>query len=327
MADSLNDLLDGLVHRADLDALVRHVDDTCSSRDWDHLVRIRDRARVAVDTGRQLWPIATLANYRMALWAPAETAVRAFEDTARTFMPGPVSEIISVHHTWRELSPLLAPGHDRSLVAYERALRGEDVDDGEPALLDTPIALQHWEPRYSPAGYSDDGVDFPAPHLPPAGPTPLDGDGEPVDDPETVGAFRLLIEPWTSQSNGVARCTVSEGSIDDALHAHGVDGCRTTGIDHRSALEQLAWAGASGGAHGKRRGLATGRSNAWWFLAVFTGMDEQWPCDPDEFGEVISGLRFAWWETPGDTDGWRLQLAVEDADEGVSCVLFAHDTV
>ena len=327
MADSLRDTLDGLVHRADLDALVRHVDDTCSAREWDHLVRIRDRARAAVDSGRQLWPIATLANYRMALWAPAETAVRALEDTARTFMPGPVSEIIAVHHDWRQLSPFLAPGHDRSLVAYERALRGDDIEPDEPALLDTPIALQPWEPRYEPAGYADDGLDFPAPDVPPARGTSLPGGGEAIDDPETVTAFRLLLEPWTAQSNGVARCTVSEGTIEDALHAHGLDSVRTVDIDARTALGILAWAGASGGAHGKRRGLATGRSNAWWLLAAFTGMDEEWPCDPDEFGDVVSGLRFVAWETDEPSTGWRVQVAVEDTDEDISCVLFAHDHV
>lgn len=325
MADPLRDTLDALVHRADLDGLVRHVDDACSAREWEHLVRIRDRSRAAVDTGRQLWPIATLANYRMALWAPAEIAVRALEDTARTFMPGPVSEIIAVHHDWRQLSPFLAPGHDRSLVAYERALRGDDVDPHEPALLDTPIALQEWEPRYEPAGYSDDGVDFPAPDLPDPRTSALNGDGESVDDPETENAFRLLMEPWTAQSNGVARCTVAEGSIEDALRAHGLDSVRTAPVSARTALACLAWSGASGGAHGKRRGLATGRSNAWWMLAAFTGMDEEWPCDPAEFGEVVSGLRFAVWDTDGADDGWRLQLAIEDTDEGVSCVLFAHD--
>ena len=325
MADHLSGVLDGLVHRADLDALVRHVDETCASREWDHLVVIRDRARAAVDTGRQLWPIATLANYRMALWAPAEVAVRALEDTARTFMPGPVSEIIAVHHDWRQLSPFLAPGHDRSLVAYERALRGDAIDHGEPALLDVPVALQPWEPGYAPAAYTDDGVDAPAPALPPARVPAAHGDGEAIEDPETVTAFRLLAEPWTAQSDGVARCTVSEGTIEDALHAHGLDAVRTVTIDAGPALGQLAWAGASGGAHGKRRGLATGRSNAWWLLASFTGMDEDWPCDPAEFGEVVSGLRFAAWETDGPADGWLLRLAIEDPDDGVSCVLFAQD--
>jgi hypothetical protein len=253
--------------------------------------------------------------------------VRALDDTARTFMPGPVSEIIASHHSWHDLEPLLPPGHDRSLVAYERAIRGDHIDMDEPALLDTPIPLQPWEPRYSPAAYDDDGADSPQPDLPPVTTPPVGGDGEAVDDPETHAAFRLLVEPWTSQSNGSARCTVSEGTIEDALYAHGLDGCRITGVDARTALALLAWAGGSGGAHGRRRGLATGRSNAWWFLATFTGMDEQWPCDPDEFGEVVSGLRFALWGTAADTGGWRLQLAIEDTEEGVSCVLFAHDTV
>ena len=90
MASPLDEL-DALVSRADLDGLVRHVDATCAAREWDHLVRVRDRSRAAVDTGRQLWPIATLANYRLALWAPAELAVRALDDTARTCMPAKVA--------------------------------------------------------------------------------------------------------------------------------------------------------------------------------------------------------------------------------------------
>ena len=102
------DNLEQLVQRADLDGLVRHVDNTVADRDWDHLVRIRNASRSAVDTGRQLWPIATLANVRLALWAPAEYAVQSLDDHVRTFMPGPVSEILAVHHTWDELAPLLA---------------------------------------------------------------------------------------------------------------------------------------------------------------------------------------------------------------------------
>ena len=56
-----DDDLDALIHRADLDGLVRMIDDRCSSRDWAGLLRLRDRARHAVETGRQLWPAATLA--------------------------------------------------------------------------------------------------------------------------------------------------------------------------------------------------------------------------------------------------------------------------
>jgi len=326
VADSLRDTLEELVHRADLDALVRHVDDTCSAREWSHLVRVRDAARTAVNTGRQLWPIATLANYRLALWAPAELAVRALDDTARTFMPGPVSEIIAVHHRWEDLEPFLAPGHDRSLVAHERALRGDDIDSAEHSALDIPMKVQAWEPRYDPASYNDDGVDSQMPDMSRADEAVVAVPGESVDDPETVTAFRSLVEPWTSQSNGSARCTVAEGGIAESLHLHGVLSARIARIDPQEALGLLAWAGASGGAHGKRRGLATGRSNAWWFLATFAGMQEDWPCDPDELGEVIDAMTFAVWDDDtSPVDGWNLRLVIEDTDEGLACAVSAHD--
>ena len=65
-----DDDLDDLIHAADLDGLVRMIDDRCSTGDWDGLLRVRDQARSAVKTGRQLWPAATLAEYRLALLAP-----------------------------------------------------------------------------------------------------------------------------------------------------------------------------------------------------------------------------------------------------------------
>lgn len=319
--------LDDLIRRADLDELVRHVDATCDARDWDHLVRIRNEARAAVSTGRQLWPIATLANYRLALWAPAETAVRALDDTARTFMPGPVSEILAVHHTWDELEPHLAPGHDRSLIAYERALRGCDVDSSEPALLDIPIAQQVWEPAYALAAYTDDGVTDPLPELV----RPQDFlQAEPAhvaDDPESVSAFRRLVEPWTAQSNGAAHAVVVEGGIAEALHALGLSQARTVALTAGEALVWLSWAGASGGAHGKRRGTATGRSEAWWFLATFTGLAESWPCDPDECGDVFESLDYTLFaHDKAPTTGWGLHLLIEDPEEGLSIALSASDT-
>ena len=325
MSDA-GDELDSLVQRADLDGLVRHVDATCASRDWPHLLRVRDRARTAVDTGRQLWPIATLANHRLALWAPAELAVRALDDTARTFMPGPVSEILAVHHGWAETEPHLAPGHDRSLFAHERSLRGDRVPPDEPSLIDVPVEVQDWEPRYVPAVYDDDGVDSPPPTSPPFDDTVEPHGGEPIDDPETVTAFRVLMEPWTAQSNGTASCAVAEGGLPQALHAAGTGPCDVARIDHRTGLALLAWAGASGGAHGRRRGLATGRSNAWWFLAVLTGLHENWPCDPDELGDVMGQLEWWLWQAHGrPASGWNMNLVLVDGDEGLSCAVSAHD--
>jgi hypothetical protein len=322
----VNEELDQLIRRADLDELVRHVDATCSARDWDHLVDIRDAARSAVSTGRQLWPIATLANYRLALWAPAEQAVRALDDTARTFMPGPVSEIIAVYHRWEDLDEHLADGHDRSLVAHERALRGDTINEYETSVLDLPFELQPWEPHYELASYNDDGVDFPAPELPTPNEHVNTESAEPINDPDTVTAFRRLVEAWTSQSNGSAQIAIVEGNLEQAIGALNITNPRIARITAQEALAQLAWAGASGGAHGKRRGTATGRSDAWWFLATFTGLADDWPCDVDDLGDVIESLDYyAFTHNDAPLTGWNLSLAIVDPDEGLAVAFHAHD--
>ena len=318
--------LDELIQRADLDGLVRHVDDSCAARDWDHVVRIRDEARAAVSTGRQLWPIATLANYRLALWAPAHLAVRALDDTARTFMPRPVSEILAVRHTWHDLEPHLAHGHDRSLVAYERALRGDVINDGEPAVLEIPFAVAPWEPAYALAGYDDDGVTDEMPQLS-FGWHPFEtAPAEPLRD-ETVDVFARMMSPWTAQSDGTARAVVVEGGASQALGALGVHGARVAPLEPEAALAWLAWAASSGGAHGKRRGVATGRSEALWMLSVFTGLDDDWPDSLDDLGDVIDGLEFrAFVSQDHQPHGWWLQLVIVDEDEGLSLGLLARDT-
>ena len=66
MADRVSEI-DDLIHRADLDGLVRLVDTLCADADWPALLELRNRSRAAVTTGRQLWPAATLAEYRLAL--------------------------------------------------------------------------------------------------------------------------------------------------------------------------------------------------------------------------------------------------------------------
>lgn len=324
--------LDELIHRADLDDLVRHVDSTCASGDWTHLVRVRDTARAAVDTGRQLWPIATLANHRLALHAPAAFAVRALDDTARTFMPGPVSEILSIHHTWHDLAPHLPQGHDRALVAHERSLRGDSIEPDEPSLLDIPIALQPFEPRYALATYDDDGLDA----LPPAVSAPwtsFEVSRSSINvftDDDTVHAFRQMMNPWTAGSNGLARAAVVRGDADDALAALGGGAMvgRRAPVSAAEILAHLAWAAASGGAHGRRRGAATGRSEAWWLLAVFIGLDEPWPVELDEFGAVLRDLTCMVFDNDeAPTAGWGLGLVLVDHDEEMSVALWARDGV
>lgn len=318
--------LDHLIHRADLDELIRHVDNTVATKDWDHLVRVRNAARAALDTGRPLWPIATLSNFRLALWAPAEHAVRALDDTARTFMPGPVSEILAVHHTWDELEPFLMHGHDRSLVAYERAMRGDVIEPGEPAALDIDIMPADWEPRYALATYSDDGGQFPAPQLAPSYDTcECDGDGEDIDDSDVVSAFRQLVDPWTANSNGRADVVVVEGDGIDALSCLGLDVVRLTPVTSSDALAHLAWAGASGGAHGRRRGGATGRFGAWWLMCAVAGLSEEWPVSNDDMNDVLASMTFAWWDVGEPRTGWELRLVIEDPDEGIAVAFAATD--
>lgn len=329
-------VLDELIHRADLDELVRHVERTVAARDWDHLVETRDAARAAVATGRQLWPIATLANFRLALRAPAEHAVRALDDGARTFMPGPVSEIIACAHHWRDVSPHLPPGHDRSLVAYERAMRRDpDVDADEPGVLDIPVVPAAWEPRYATAVYDDDGAHDDPPAAPAGDATILDIGIVENDRPASIDAdnsvtdaFRQLVEPWTASSNGKARLAFVDGGPADALTALGVASSRLVRIDPSRALAWLAWAGASGGAHGRRRGAATGRFGAWWLVATIAGLDlDGWPPEPDTLGEALSTMGFWWWDGGTPRVGWCVSLVIEDPDEGTSCALEAHDTV
>jgi len=96
-----DEVLAGLIHRADLDGLVRLVDDRCETRDWEGLLRLRDRARVAVRTGRQLWPAATLAEYRLALLAPPEWAARVLTDDAGASSARRYSASVAAGHSWR----------------------------------------------------------------------------------------------------------------------------------------------------------------------------------------------------------------------------------
>jgi hypothetical protein len=148
----------------------------------------------------------------------------------------------------------------------------------------------------------------------------------PIDDPDTTTAFRRLVEAWTAQSNGSASLAVVEGGLEDALGALGITHARIASVSPQEALSLLAWAGASGGAHGKRRGTATGRSDAWWFLATFTGLAEDWPCDADELGDVIESLQYYVFETDASRNsGWNLELVICDPDEGLSVALRAYD--
>src|SRR4051812_14783860 len=109
--------LDELVHRADLDGLVRMVDSLCASRDWEVLLELRNRSRAAVATGRQLWPVATLAEYRLALWAPAEWAAPVLDEESGRVTIGPVTEGVSPPPQFDGMGPTPPLGPRAGLLA------------------------------------------------------------------------------------------------------------------------------------------------------------------------------------------------------------------
>lgn len=324
--------LDDLIHAVDLDGLVRLVDDRCSAREWAALLRLRDRCRAATrETGRQLWPAATLAEYRLALHAPPEWAATVLDGEAGRFTVGPLSEVVAVHHTWAELAPHLGSNPVATFVAHERAIRGEVIDPATlaalPPVLDIPAALQPWEPSYPRSTYGDDGGDHPEPDRTghPVPVTTTSG-GRVVDDAATELAVRLLVEAWTTASTGRAETVCVEGTHLDALGALGVRRARVAEIPAREAIAWLAWAAASGGAHGRRRGMAIGRFSAWWLLGAIGDLHDEWPPTNAEVDELLRDLRWFRWDAHEPPGGWRLQLAVEDVGEGLAWAINALDT-
>jgi len=331
-----DDVLDELIHRADLDGLVRMIDDRCSSRDWSGLLRVRDRARHAVDTGRQLWPAATLAEFRLALLAPPSLVAAVLDESdglSGRFTVGPLTEVAAQLHTWAELSPVLDRGPRAAFVAHERVLRGEVVADAGdlPPVLDLPLELQTWEPAYALATYTDSSGEFPMPGIvatSPADWTEIDvqHDAERLDDDVDL-AVRQLVEPWVVSSNGQLDVACVDGGIGAAIGALGVRRARVARLDAADALAWTAWAGASGGAHGRRRGAASGRFGAWWLLATMGDLVEDWPVHPDELGALATELAWYRWDAHEPAVGWSLQIAVADEANGTAWAINARDAV
>jgi len=326
-----DDALDALIHAVDLDGLVRLVDDRCSDRDWAGLLRVRDRCAAATrETGRQLWPAATLSEYRLALWAPPEWAVRVLDGEAGRFTIGPLSEVAAVHHSWAELAPHLAPVPVAMFVAHERGIRGEELDpatlDGLPPVLDIPAMPRPWEPTYPRSTYTDGGAEHPEPETSGELVTvTVGGVPEVLDDEPTESAVRHLVEAWISGSTGRAEVACVEGSHLDALAALGVRSARLAEIPATEAIARLAWAGASGGAHGRRRGMASGRFSTWWLLGALGDLHDDWPPSDAAIEELLGALRWFRWDAHEPAGGWRLQLLVEDVDDGVAWAINASD--
>jgi hypothetical protein len=320
--------LDDAVRRADLDELVRLIDTLCSRREWDALLALRDRCARAHETGHQLWPAASHATYRLALEAPAPCAAAVLDDDA-SFLLGPLPEVVAQSHPWRDLAPHVPNGPSAVLAAHERVLRGEDLSGIElpgPAVLEVPPRLVEWEPRYALAEYRSDRADFPMPENPVLQPEPLPAAPPDVERDDASRALVELVRSWTTGSDGRADAVSVRGDALDAIAAFGPGAVRIASIEPAHAMALMAWAGASGGAHGRRSGAAPGRFGAWWAAGALTDLLDDWPPDPARLGGELATLDFFAWERDGPETGWRLHLAVTNRALSRSWAVAATDT-
>ena len=337
---STEDLTVELVAAGDLDALVDHVGRLCAAGDWEGLWDLRRRCRSAHERGHQLWPIASLVEYRCALDGPGPWAATAVEEGTGTWTLGPLPEVAASTHRFADLAPSLTPGPAAAQFARERAALGEALDgvDGDPwrHLLPpddgVPLAHQPWEPVYPAATYHPAAADFPAPPaLPPDAFLPLDPPLTPapvVDDPMATAALRELTAGWATgwDTGATARATAVEGDAHAAVHLVCPDAATLAPLSSGQAIERMVWAAASGGDTGRRRGLAAGRFDAWWAVVALAGATDDWPLPPDEVGELAASLRWFTFTDPTDAVGWHLRLAAEDPDEGLAWALDARFT-
>ncbi|HET9443881.1 MAG TPA: hypothetical protein VFO65_11195, partial [Acidimicrobiales bacterium] len=130
---------------------------------------------------------------------------------------------------------------------------------------------------------------------------------------------------WASESDGASAAVAVHGDALAAVGALGVGTVRLAPLEPAQGLAVMAWTAASGGAHGRRRGMAAGRFSAWWAAAALTGLLEDYPPEPDELGEAVAELRWWAWDAGGPEPGWACRLVVDDPSEGLGWALDATD--
>ena len=313
------------IEASDLAGLIRFLDELGRDRDWDGIVAVRDRCREAVERGKQVWAIAELAEYRLALDAPGPYAGSVVGDGRGRFALGPLWEVAASTHSWAELEAQVSAPTARAMVAHERVVRGEDLRDVDvdADVLGTSLVLQPWEPQYALAAYRPDAADFPERPGSDLAWTELGEPAEQVPDDGPGHTLLELVRPWSEESSGRAMALQVVGGARQAIRTLGPHRVRLARVSLGEALAAMAWAGASGGAFGRRRGTPVGRAGAWWVLAELLGYGEL-PADPDDLEEAADLEWYRW--DPGDrVGGWSFHMAVADPDDGIAWVVSAVD--
>jgi hypothetical protein len=212
-------------------------------------------------------------------------------------------------------------------AAHERVLRGEDLTrmrlDG-PTVLEVPLRLADWEPAYALAEYHEHDADFPAPPVPPLEPVELPAPLESLPLDDAAVALRDAVRVWADDSNGEIEVVGVDGDDLAAIATLRPGAVRIASVGPDVAFAHLAWAAASGGAHGRRPGAASGRFAAWWAGAAIGGLLDDWPPDADRLGSRVAELHWVLWDAPPAT-GWCLRLAVADPARGRAWAIRATD--
>jgi Family of unknown function (DUF6183) len=306
---------------------LRAVDGLCSAKDWEGLLGLWDLCMDAVDRGKQLWPISAHIDYRIALEAPGEYAGSVVDSDLTRFVPGPLTEVAASTHQWNELADHIEDSQAAAYVAQERVLRGEDLtSDGRIRrdVLELPLRLWDWEPTYALATYLKNDVEIAEPWDPKVSLRSVDpAPSEKLDASKLVQALLDVVTPWTTESNGAAQAVVADGDAISAasLLTHGP--FRIGELTLQEGLQRIGWAAADGGAYGRRRGAAFGRSTAWYVAALMVGV--AWPADPDELADKAGQLRWFRWDEGEPEEGWVLRLAIHDPRAGWSAAIAATD--
>jgi len=319
--------MEDLVEAAEPNPLLGRVDALAERRDWEGLVELATRCLQATERGKQLWPIAEHIDYRLALEAPGPYAGAVLHAEAGRFALGPLTEVAASTHEFADLAEHIRSPHAAGFVAAERVVRKEDLRTAAgtyPETLEMPMFLAAWEPDYPLAVYRAAEAVFPDAEvevdLLPSSPELFDA----FEDEEVHRTLGSLVDVWVSRSNGAVEITTGDGSAPGAITNLGFEEFQMGEISLSQAVATMAWAAASGGARGRRRGAAFGRFAAW--TAASTLADIEWPPDPDELGEAASELRWFLWQPSFVKKGWSLHLAIE-SKEGWAAAIAATDLI
>ncbi len=317
--------LSELIELGDPDELLREIDRRCEQRDWRGLVELRDRCRRAVDRGKQLWGVAAHAEYRTALEAPGEFVAQVIEAPPSAIALGPLPEVAASRHCWAELSPSLPEGPLRAVTAYECVARGEDLSNDESlaqyvSTFELPFALQPWEPAYQTTEYLATEAKSPAPVVNVLSLTKVAASEAEFLTDDAVTALSALVRVWLDESNGSMDVCAVAGGLPEVVAGLSFLALDVAHISFQDALALMAWAGASGGAQGRRNGMTAGRSKAWWAVAALVDAADVWPVPPDDLGKRGEELQWYTW-SPNAGDAWGLRLiAVDPVDEATFAI-------